>query len=811
MKQVLIINLLLFLYLPSAMSNPAEAVDGVIKGKIVDANSRRPLEYVSVAIYEAETGRLITGTITKSDGVFRVPDIENGKYYVELSFMGYETQRVDKVELIEGQRSANIGILGLKENTESIEEVEVIAERAAIDYKIDKKIVNVSKQYTAVSGSAVNILENVPSMTVDIEGNVSMRGSSDFMVLIDGIPSVLEASEALQQIPASSIDNIEIITNPSAKYNPEGTGGIINIITKKNMLQGVNGVVNVNGGTMGYGGDFLFNYRQGKFGYYLAGDYNDRRLNGEQYLDRESYNGDETNYLSNDGTLKREMYRGNIRGGFDWKIDTMNTIKIDLNIGKRSHNTISNLNYSEWSNTSPDPYRYTSNEDGLRSSDMFSASATYLHKFNTDGHELKVTASNRSMNSKESNENQLYDAAGNKMEGRKSTEDGPVNMFQGNIDYSLPLGNNGKLESGYQIEVRTSTDETGLAIDSLGNGNYEQDPLYSNTTSFTNNIHALYTTYASMLGKFGYQLGLRAEYTDRTIELINSGAEDIGETKSEINRVDWFPTLHLSYKLPHEQELMTSYTRRIQRPRSYYLEPFVTWTDAFNVRQGNPDLLPEYIDALEIAYLKKWDKAFINFEAYYRVTHNKVEWIRSVYQDNIMMRSPENVGKDYSLGLDATFSFDPFKWWRADLSGSMYDYEVTGMYNGVDFSRSDFMWNARLNNTFKINKTTQIQAFTRYNSKQITAQGYRESFVSTDLAFRKEMFDRNITGVLQVRDVFNQNRRAGVSQGEDFYEYSHHSYNAPLVTLTVSYRFNNYKSPRSKKGGPDGFGGDEEF
>ncbi len=815
MKQLKHLILIVFLLLTyQAFADPLEDAKGVVKGKIIDSKTKQPLEYVSIAVYREANGELVTGSITHTNGEFKITDVGSGEFYVEVSFMGYQTQRIDQIKLSNGSLTANIGILELLENSENLEEVEVVAERASIDYKIDKKIVNVSKQYTAVSGSAVDVLENVPSVTVDIEGNVSLRGSTDFMVLINGIPSILEPSEALQQIPSSSIENIEIITNPSAKYNPEGTGGIINIITKKNVLQGVNGVVNATGGTNGYGGDFLFNYKKDKVGFYIAGDYNTRLFKGGTELERESYGDEETSYVSNIGTSDHDMTRTNFRFGFDYQPNDKNSLNIDLNAGKRSFSSVSSLDYSQWTTSDLTPYSYLNKESSDRNRETYSASMTYLHKFEEKGHELKVMASNRYKEGSDISENQLYDENGSKTEGRKNLEEGPGNQFQANVDYTKPIGKEGKLEAGYQIALNSDIDETQYLYDETGNEIYEEDTQFTNKTSYTKNIHSIYSTFSNSYGKFGYQLGLRGEYTYREVDVENTASSSNVGSNSVIDRMDWFPTVHLSYKLPEQQELMTSYTRRIQRPRGFYLEPFVTWVDAYNVRQGNADLLPEYIDAYEIAYLKKWDKAFINFEGYYRVTHNKTEWIRSVYEENsdIIKRMPENVGEDYSLGLDATISFDIFSWWRADWSTSMYNYQMKGQYNSQDFDTSDFMWNTRINSTVKLNKTTQLQLFSRYNSKRVTAQGYNKPDYSTDIAFRKEFFDRKLTGVFQVRDIFNQNRRASVSESVDFYEYEYRSMNGPFFSLTLTYRFNNYRPDRSKqKGSNSSLGSEEDF
>ncbi|TLX73239.1 TonB-dependent receptor [Labilibacter sediminis] len=815
-NRLLLILFLLPFFLISLSAKELAVAGGVIKGRIVDASTKVALEYVTIAVYNAANNELSGGAITEANGFFKIHQLAQGEYYLDISFIGYKTQRLEDLIIKGKNHHLNLGDIFIGESSEKIDEVEVVAERAAIDFKLDKKVVNVSKQYTAISGSAVDILENVPSVTVDIEGNVFLRGSSGFTVLIDGVPSILEPSEALQQMPATSIENIEIITNPSAKYNPDGTAGIINIITKKKYANGFNGVSNLNFGTNAIGGDFLFNLQRKKLSYFLGTDYNYRNYSGDKNGYRTSYKNDNTYFVEYDGGMDRIFDRLNVRGGLEWRLDSTNTFNFDMNVGNRNYNSDYDLFYQEWNSFETQKNKYFSIENGYRGGQMLSANAVYNHKFPTEGEELKASLSYRYRNGNEKNENFLYDTAGNKTQGREGIEKGPAKTWQSNLDYIKNVGLSGKIELGYQSIFSRSEDITSLGIDEDGSGEYVQDPLFHNETQYIEDIHALYAVYGNQMTKFGYQLGLRGEYTYREVELVNTGAQNLNDlSKSVIDRFDYFPSVHLSYKLPKDHELMASYSRRIERTRSYYLEPFYTWMDAYNIRKGNPDLLPEYIDSYEINYLKKFEKAFISFETYYRITNNKVEWIRSVYENstnenNVIQRMPENVGKDYSLGMDATFSFDLIRWWRIDLSGSLYNYRVMGERYGQDFNEENLTWNTRFNNTYKINKTTQLQAYWRYYSKRVTSQGFYEPVYTLDLALRKDFMDKKLTGVVQLRDVFATNNRETTNEGPDFKDYYYQRYHTPILTFTFTYRFNNYKPDRKRRSGNNGVSFGEE-
>ncbi|WP_075590641.1 outer membrane beta-barrel protein [Labilibacter marinus] len=814
MNKVLVL-LGVMVFFCAEISAYGEKPSGTIQGKVVAFQNSAPLEYVTVAIYHTSNNELQGGVITKPNGIFQLKQLPNDTYYLDISFVGYKTKRINNIIINEANRHVDLGQIELGEEAKSIDEVEVVAERSFVEFKLDKKIINVSKQFTSLSGTAVNVLENVPSVTVDIEGNVELRGSGGFSVLIDGVPSVLEPSEALQQIPASTIENIEIITNPSAKYNPDGTAGIINIITKKNRMNGFNGVINLKAGSNNFGSDFLFNFQRKKVLWFVSADYNLSDYSGEKYGTRETYNEATTFTVSNDGSIRTKYTRYNVKGGMEMRFDSLNTFNVELGYGNRGRNSYSDLKYEEYDNIGGPYNSYLSDEDGYRGGDGLSINTFFIHRFADKGHELNASITYRGREADEYSRNVLKDDSGVALNGRESTEKGPMGRWQTKLDYTKPLTENSTLELGYQSTFARSTDFTGLLEDEDGSGDYEENPLYKNEVEFSQDIHALYATYGNQVAKFGYQVGLRGEYNNRIVRLVETGSEEpTWDDETIVEKLDLFPSIHMSYKLPSNQELMGSYSRRIERSRSYYLEPFYTWQDAYNIRRGNSALQPEYIDSYELNYLKKFGSSYFSFETYYRVTNNKVEWVRQVYEgnyeDNIIERYPENVGKDYSLGIDASIDFNIVKWWKMGVTGTLYNYKVKGEWGGLNYDEEQLTWNYKWNQTIKMGPLAQFQSNWRYYSKRITSQGVYEPVYTLDIAFKREMMKRKLSAVVELRDVFATNNRENTNKGIDFKDHYFQKIHTPILTFTFTYRFNNYK-PERRRGGGEGFSDGESM
>jgi len=798
MNRYLLTILLAFLTISSVLGEENDA--SIIEGQIYDQETNEPLEFVSVAIFTEHDQELVTGTITEVDGSFKIKGLDAGDYYVEVTFIGYKKKVVDKINIDKNRGSINLGDILLPRSVEQLAEVEIVADEMAVEYKIDRKVINVSQQLTAASGNAVDILENLPSITVDIDGNVALRGSTGFMVMIDGRPTVLESSEALQQIPANTIENIEIITNPSAKYNPDGTAGIINIITKKNKLKGLSGTANLNLGNFNrYGGGFLVNYTKDKLSLFLAADRNYSEDPEYEYSERVTNNDGTTYFTRSEGDEldKRDFWV--VRGGLGYNFTEKDYFNFEFNVGRYSSSSSSELMYEEGIEPAGTLDQYYNDQFRIRAGNFYSFNSSFQHDFAGKGHNIIAQVQYRNRIGEERSTNQLRNLDDEITSGQLNTEDGPGGELQLNLDYTKTFGEGNKFEAGYQSRFGRSNDVTELYFYNTETGEFDRQDEFSNDTDYNRDIHAVYGIYAGESGNFGYQFGLRGEYTYR---VIKAAAIDGDFT---IDRFDYFPTFHSSYKLPGDQQVMASYSRRIERPRGWYLEPFITWVDAFNVRSGNPALKPEYIDAMEIGYLKGLGDHSISFEGYYRISNNKTERIRSVYADNVMLSRPENVGTDYALGGELVFSFNFFKWWKMDLSGNFYDYRLQGSLGEQVFDRQSFNWNSRFINTFRFFDGNRIQINSRYNSATVTAQGRREDYYTADVALSQEFWKKRMTAILQVRDIFGNVIRESTSEGVDFYSYDQEFNRAPRLSVTVNYRFNNYKDTGNRGGGGGDF------
>jgi outer membrane cobalamin receptor len=795
--------LILILFLPLNLIYSQNG--GSISGRVLDENANAPIEYANVVLFSLPDSSQITGTVTNSGGFFEINNVRPGRYYVDILFMGYERQQVDEVVINENNNSINLGEIKISAASVLIDDVVVESRRPSLSYQIDKKVIDVDQFSTSISGNAAEVLENIPSITVDIEGNVSLRGSSNFTVLIDGRPTVLDAQDVLQQIPASTIANIEIITNPSAKYNPEGTAGIINIIMKQNRNLGLSGMVNLNAGLREkYGGDFLFEYKTTSINTVFGIDYNNRFFGGNSSEENRYFYQGNTSYINSAGDSKRGRISLGLRGSVEFILSQNDFFKIGGRYGNRDNRNNSNSIYNEWTALNPQTLERINIGNRYRSGDFYQINLSYFRKFDAKGHELSGDISFENQNSDEMTLTELYNN-GQLLSGRRTTEAGPSKEFNARFDYVLPIGENNRFEAGYEGEIEISDETTGLYDYNQQTGVYDFLTQYYKDVRYDENEHAAYSIFSGSVNDFGYQAGLRSELTKRIIFLETTSEE------YKVDRVDFFPTIHSSYKFPGGQQVMASYTRRLNRPRGWALEPFETWTDANNVRIGNPSLIPEFIDNYEIAAQTFVGNVSISAEVYYAATHNKIEGIRSVYSENVTLRSFDNVGKDFSLGSEFLINFDVAKVWNVNLMGNMYEYKIEGIIFDEPFTRSSFNWRTRINNVVKLGENTSFQINGVYNSPSVSSQGRREGFFTSDLAIRQDLMDKQLSITLQMRDILNTAKHEFVSQGTDFYTYNQYTRESPMLMLNVRYSINNFRQERERSPGEEGFSNDEEF
>ena len=540
---------------PLNTANPDDDGKGKIVGQIVDEKSEAPMEFANIAIYNEVDSALVTGGITNEKGQFEIENLKYGDYYLVANFIGFDEKNINDIKIDGTNRVHDVGEINLEASTVAIGEVNVVADKAAVEYKLDKKVVNVSQVISAIGGTAVDVLENTPSVQVDIEGNVSLRGSGNFTVLIDGRPSVLSGSDALRQIPSSAIENIEIITNPSAKYEPDGAAGIINLVMKKNSMNGLNGIVNASVGTgEKYRGDFMLNYRFEKVNLFFGADWRDEINNGNMASERETYFNDTTEYLNMSGD--RNWIRGGHRfkGGADFYIGNNTTLTLSGETGSSERGNEGGGRTENFTIPASEFIYSISEETSERNNDFYTLNMNFQHKFDDQGHRIEATA--------------FYsDETGtdNEIEGELLADENfnPTNEYLSNVstfetedeqdlrlklDYTYPFSEDGRFEAGYQGRLESEKETLEFRDFNQATNSWVINDEYSSATDFQRDIHAVYSTYSNKIGEFAYMAGLRGELTVREIQ--NTNAANV----SSLNRFDLFPTAHISYPL-HKQQM----------------------------------------------------------------------------------------------------------------------------------------------------------------------------------------------------------------------------------------------------------------
>jgi outer membrane receptor protein involved in Fe transport len=809
MKFSIVLGLVIFIILSanaqhSAPLTPGNYIpkSGSINGKVFDAGIATPIEYSSIALYNSIDSSLITGTITANDGSFVMKNLPFGKYYLVANFMGYEKILIDEIILNNEKSIVDVGIINLKSSSQNLQEVEIVATQNRVEYKIDRKIINVSQDINAVGGTAADVLENTPSVTVDIDGNVSLRGSTNFTVLIDGKPSPLSGNDALQQIPATSIQNIEIITNPSAKFDPDGMAGIINIVLKKNSLLGLSGIFNTKIGTRDkYAGDFLLSYKAKKYNVFGGLDYQNNTNYGSIYSFREMNPDEPLSTLVEINGDRNNTRKGlSLKTGLDLYLTEKSTLSFSADAG--NHNHTSEMDANMYSYTSPASYDSFNVARGIgtRGGDYYNLVANYTKKFSEPRHELQASLSYQGEKGSDTDEeseypaNELFQVLPINPSRVRSEEMGDEIEFRANIDYTRPFAINGFLETGYQMRLDKENEEYLFENYDPDTNDWINNPLYSSGNYFNRNIQAAYATYSDKLGKLDYKLGIRSEYTNRSIR------KDMNSDPYTLERLDFFPSAHLSMQFSGQQQVLTSYSRRINRPGGGDLEPFRTYMNSYTLREGNPELEPEYVNSFELNYQKNIGKSFFVVESYYRNTQNLIT--RMMYQDptlpDVVIMTSKNINSDNSLGGEFMLNLTIKKWLNINTSVNIYKYWLNGAIDGEEINKMSNNWDTRLTSSFYLSTKSRIQVIAMYNGPSVTAQGDRGAFYFANLAYRQDFMDRKLSAIISVQDIFG-------TMKHEFNTYSNTLNNSirferehQVITLTLSYKLNNFKSQERK-------------
>ncbi len=783
-----------------AAAQPAAGpTEGAVVGRVFDSGRQEPVEFANVVLYALPDSAQVGGTVTDRSGAFRLDGVKPGRYFVELSYIGYRDKAVTGFDLGAGA-VLDIGRVDLEQRAVPVRGVEATAERPAIRFEADKTVVDVNKLPTASSGTAVDALQNVPSVKVDIEGNVTLRGSSNFTVLVDGRPTPLEANEALKQIPAPTIDKIEVITNPSARYDPEGASGIINVLLKKQRGTGVSSLANADAGLKGrYNGDVLLSYRRGIASTYGGLQLGRRRFDNERSTETRFFGGGETLAVEQDGDgTWRNLYGGG-RAGLDLQLGPRDKSSISGRYGMFKGEGTGQLGVTERRLPADSVTTYGTGAGWEFGSRYWFAMADHEHQFDTAGHKLTGRAIWVANNGENVSRTTRYDAAGDTTSGLHIEQPGPWRRLQFDLEYVLPLRSSGNIEAGYEGKLERVDQEYRLFRLNAAADTYEFDTLSSHPYYGKQDNHALYVVGSRTWSRFSVKPGLRVEYGTRIIDVL----DDTLQWPDPHPGWDLFPSLHLSYSLPANQQLTAGYSRRIDRPNPWMLRPFRVWQDDHRVNEGNPDLLASYVNSVEAGYELPLGANHVSLQGYWRTTSNMNEWVtsRDTTDTTLLLVRPENIGQDRSLGLELSANVSPTRWLNAFLTGNVYDYLETGTVVGVPFERSALTWYSSLRLTATLPTSTQLQLSGWLSSPTIAAQGSNDVYYSASAAVKQFFFKRALSVTLRCANLLGPTAWKTWSEGPGFRTNSKYTNEGYILSLAVSYNFNNFRfDPKMRAG-----------
>lgn len=766
-----------------------------ISGIILDAREKVPMEYANVRLFSKADSSLITGTITNNSGSFSLKNIPSGEYYLVIDFIGYEKKVIDNISITEKSKNIALQQIFLEGAASQLGEVNIVAEKDYVQYKIDKKVVNVAKNPNSSGGTASDALRDVPSVTVDADGTVSLRGSTNFTVLVDGKPSALSGNDLLRQIPAATIENIEVITNPSAKYDPNGTSGIINIVLKKNYQNGINGIVNASAG-MGekYSGDFLINYRKDKWNYFISANANTRLFTGTSDVLRTDRLGINMDSVRTSDVFQGRSFRThgmNYKGGADFYVNDKNSISFSQEYGifgfTRSIFSVNKL-------ASDVNLRYfTTDDDFVVDGDYYTSYANYQHKFKQKGHEWNTSLNYtyfsgiRTEEVLQQNTDASWQSNGNTPYRFKSLNDVLRNFGQLKTDYTMPIGNNKKIEAGYHYDL-SYTDlayQTQLFDDAAQQWRIQNNEKYK--LPINQEIHAAYTTFSSNIRKIDYQLGLRYEYLYRDV----NASSEMPSTKIQLNT--FYPSVHASYKLPKEQQLQLSFSKKTNRPQDWMLNPYPNYSDGLFRSVGNAKLKPENIFSYELGYMKNLKKSFISVTTFYRETKDLLSQKLVLLSNGEMLQTFDNYNRQYSYGIESMLNLTMNKWLRVNATGSFFHYHIkTDFEENTSVNNKTETYYVRVVPTFTLPKGTIIQFTNNYNGPGYFAQFKTFARYTADIAVKHDFLKKKFSVTLRGSDIF--------ATGKFKIEVNDKAYSVKqsilgeqqMLTLSVSYKINNF-------------------
>ena len=797
MKKTFTVVLSLWMGISLYAQRPDNFQKIVLSGVVLDQETQEPLEYATITLKNKRRPEALQGGITTADGRFSF-EVFPGRYTIVTEYISFEPDIKEAVVLRE---ATDLGTIELQIAADTLDEIELVGERTEVEIRLDKRVYNVGKDITVRGGSVSDVMDNIPSVSVDVEGNISLRGNDNVRILINGKPSGLvglSGPEGLRQLPAESIEKVEVVTSPSARYEASGTAGILNIILKKQELLGFNGSINVNAGfPTTVGGNTTLNWRTQKINLFSTTSLRDSESLGGGIFESENFS--PVRFVEEDRKYKRRRKSFFVNLGAEYYFNDETSLTLSGFV-RRSNNSSDNstiiLNLDNLGNELDRFGRY---QDETEKDNSQQFTANFSKKFDDKGHELIIEFQHETSTEDESDyaENtQTFDQESFTLENQTRS------LIQ--VDYVWPIDENTQFELGYRGDL--SDQETDYQVYDLQTEGRVNNTDLTNFLGFKQHVHAAYTQFGKKLGKFSYLAGLRMENT--SIEIDQRTSNDY----SKKNYTDWFPTLNLSYEFSEQENITLGYSRRIRRPRSWSLNPFQSLTSLTFFRQGNPDLDPSYANLIDLGYLKRWEKFTFNGSVYYQKATQVIERITEATGELVVVSSTPtetllpsfrstsiNLSENNRTGTEFTLTYSPKRKVRISGNFNIFSSQTVGSFNGTVLDRSIVSWFARVNSSFPIpfGIDTQLRAF--YRGPRANAQTESEGIFSLSGALNKTIFNKKGTLSFRASDIFNSRRRKSRTETDTFRNYTEFQWRQPTYIFTLTYRINERNMDRKRR------------
>jgi outer membrane receptor protein involved in Fe transport len=777
MKCLALVNLFLLLFFQSLS---AQETSVMVRGKVVESESQQPLEYATVKLLDPQSKQLITGTTTAADGTFSL-EVNTASFVLEVGFIGFLSKEFSDFEVNSGR--LDLGIIGLSEDTETLDEVVVRGEKSQTVFKLDKRIFNVGQDLSSTGASALEVLNNVPSVTVNIEGQIRLRGSAGVQILINGKPSVLasEQGNALGTLTADMIESIEVITNPSAKYDAEGTSGIINIILKKEEKRGLNGSVTLNTGVPNnHSLGLSLNNRTEKFNLFSQLGVGHRTF-PEQNRSINRDIADNTTISSVGESDKNETFF-NIILGTDYHINERNVLSLTGHFAYELETEYADTDFSFFDDQEALLAQWGRNEVTEATNPKYQYELQYKRDFEDhEDHNLLFSALGSYFGKDQSSEFTNTPVFGDEAfrQRQQTATDFQEGEYTFKLDYTRPFSEKFTVETGAQYIITDVSND--FSVSNRTDNSWIPDPALTNLFDYNQKVLGVYSTGAYEGDKFGLKLGLRLENTDLRTLLVNTGE---GNTLQFTNL---FPTAHTSYKVLENFSMQAGYSRRISRPGLWDLNPFFNIRNNFSIRTGNPLLLPEFTDSYEVNAIFDQGPLSLNAAVYHRYTTDVVENV-STFEDNVSITRPENIGTNRATGVEINAKYFPTEWWSLNADFNYNYFQREGTFETTSFDFDADQWTARLTTKFKLPAGIDLEVNGNYRSSFQTFQQNISGFMFADLGVRKKLMKGKTIVNLSVRDVFASQIFESETLQPSFYLYNYRL-RGRFITLGVSYGF----------------------